>query len=126
MNEYKIGDCIQVIVIGSQPYGLFVYPENDEEVTGLIHISEISYDFVKDVNKVATIGDKINVKILDFNKETKHLKLSIKALTTNRRYRNTKDNLQKRLNIDEKELKDFTPLENKLSEWVNESLKREK
>ena len=39
MKDYKIGDIINVIVIGSQPYGLFVRPEDDENTTGLIHIS---------------------------------------------------------------------------------------
>ena len=39
--DYQVGDIIQVVVVGSQPYGLFVKTLNDDGVTGLIHISEI-------------------------------------------------------------------------------------
>lgn len=125
MIEYKVGEILTVIVLGSQPYGLFVRPENDDKVTGLIHISEISYDFVKDVAKVAEVGEKITAKILDYDKNTLHLKLSMKALQNRTRFK-TKIHGQRKNKVDEKELIDFTPLEKKLTEWVNEALKREK
>ena len=77
--DYQVGDIIQVVVVGSQPYGLFVKTLNDDGVTGLIHISEISYGFVKDVRQVAKNNDLLTAKILSFDKESKHLKLSMKA-----------------------------------------------
>ena len=122
MKDYKIGDIINVIVIGSQPYGLFVRPEDDENTTGLSHISEISYDFVKDVKKVADIGEKITAKVLDYDTSNSHLKLSIKALNDRARYKRNKDNLK--IKVESKKLTDFSTLEKNLSMWINETLKR--
>ena len=48
MIEYKIGDIVKVRVTGIERYGIFV--SVDSLYTGLIHISEISSSFVKDVN----------------------------------------------------------------------------
>lgn len=122
--DYKVGDVINVIVVGSQPYGLFVKTEYDDGVTGLIHISEISYGFVKDVNQFAKVNDVLVAKILNFDKEAKHLKLSIKAcLEKNRYHRMASD--QKLLKDHNRNLKDFTPLAIKLSEWIAKELEKE-
>ena len=102
--------------------GLFVRPEDDENTTGLIHISEISYDFVKDVKKVADIGEKITAKVLDYDTSNSHLKLSIKALNDRARYKRNKDNLK--IKVESKKLTDFSTLEKNLSMWINETLKR--
>ena len=53
MDEFKVGEIIKVQVIGSQHYGIFIKALDDETYTGLIHISEISNDFIKDVSKVS-------------------------------------------------------------------------
>ena len=70
MKEFKVGDIIKVQVIGWQHYGIFIKALDDESYTGLIHISEISDDFVKDINDYAKIGDgyaKITlIKLLDY------------------------------------------------------------
>ena len=79
MDEFKVGEIIKVQVIGSQHYGIFIKALDDETYTGLIHISEISNDFIKDVSKVSKVGDIIYAKILDVDNASKHLKLSIKA-----------------------------------------------
>ena len=43
--HYKIGEIVEGIITGIQPYGAFV--SLDDETCGLIHISEISDGFVK-------------------------------------------------------------------------------
>ena len=43
--DYKIGQIIEGVITGVKPYGAFV--KVDEQTTGLIHISEISDDFVR-------------------------------------------------------------------------------
>ena len=122
--KYQVGDIIQVMVVGSQPYGLFVKTLNNDGVTGLIHISEISYGFVKDVRQVAKNNDLLMAKILDFDKESNHLKLSMKACLERNRYQ--------RMLMDAKEnqnqhygAKDFTPLALKLNEWIAAELEKE-
>ena len=122
--DYQVGDIIQVVVVGSQPYGLFVNTLNDDGVTGLIHISEISYGFVKDVRQVAKNNDLLTAKILSFDKESKHLKLSMKACLERNRYQ--KITLDPKWNKSQHYgLKDFTPLAEKLNEWIATELEKE-
>lgn len=121
MKEFKVGEIIKVQVIGSQHYGIFIRSLDDENYTGLIHISEISNDFVKDVNKFAKLNDIIYAKVLDVDNTNKHIKLSIKATFPKTRY---KSSYIKQKN-DEK-FTSFTPLEVKLNGWIIEQLKEKK
>ena len=121
MKEFKVGEIIKVQVIGSQHYGIFIKSLDDETYTGLIHISEISNDFVKDVSKVSQVGDIIYAKILDLDKPSKHLKLSIKATQPKNRY---KSNYIKQKN--DSKYSDFKPLEMRLNNWIGEQLKEKR
>ena len=121
MNEFKVGEIIKVQVIGSQHYGIFIKTLDDETYTGLIHISEISNDFIKDVSKVSKVGDIIYAKILDVDNTSKHLKLSIKATLPKTRY---KSNYIKQKN--DNKFSDFTPLEQRLNNWIIEQLKEKR
>ena len=119
--EFKIGEIIKVSVIGIQPYGIFVRSFDDEKYSGLIHISEISSDYVRDVHKFASVGDIIFAKILDVDNNQKHIKLSIKATNPKVRYKN---NINKIKNNEK--IKDFSQLNNNLNEWIQEGLKEKK
>lgn len=83
IDDYKIGMTVYGKVTGIKPYGAFVKFDND--VTGLIHISEISNRFVKNINNFINLEDYVMVKIVDIDKEQKQLKLSYKALSRNTR-----------------------------------------
>ena len=74
--KYEGGKIVKGCVTGIENYGIFV--SLDEYYSGLIHISEISNNFVKNVNDYVNIGETIKVKILDVDEENCHLKLSIK------------------------------------------------
>lgn len=121
MKEFKVGEIVKVQVIGSQHYGIFTKSLDDESYTGLIHISEISNDFVKDVNKFAKIDDIIYAKVLDVDNENKQIKLSIKATLPKSRYRSS---YIKQKN-DEK-YTSFETLNEKLNGWIIEQLKEKK
>lgn len=118
MEDLKIGEVIKTVVIGFQHYGIFIRCFDNEEYTGLIHISEISTDYVKDVSKVARIDDIIYAKVLDVDKKNKHVKLSIKALRPKNRFRS--NYIKKN---DNKEYSDFTSLKASLPEWIAKQLK---
>ena len=75
---YKAGQIVEGKVTGIQPYGVFV--ALDYRTNGLIHISEISDGFVRDISRYAAVGDTIRVKIIDFDPQTNHAKLSLKAI----------------------------------------------
>ena len=65
--KYKTGMIVEGKVTGIQPYGAFV--NLDSQNAGLIHISEISDGFVKDISKYVQVGDHVKVKIIDFDKK---------------------------------------------------------
>ena len=50
MDEIKINDIIEVTVTGIQKYGAFVLI--NDKYDGLIHISEISSGYVKNINDI--------------------------------------------------------------------------
>ena len=53
-----------------QKYGAFAQSENYD---GLIHISEISYGYVKSVNDYLKVGDKIYAEVVDVDDNDKTL-----------------------------------------------------
>ena len=113
MNIYKVGKIVKGTVTGIENYGAFVSLEND--YTGLIHISEISYGYVKDISNYLKIGDIIYVEILDVDDELLHLKLSIKNIKYN------KKNKRKPKEIVETKT-GFKTLSEKLPIWINEKM----
>ena len=86
-NNVQIGDVIDVTITGIQPYGAFA--SLPDKSSGLIHISEISDKFVRDVENFVHIGDIIRVKVIDIDEDTHQAKLSLKAMQTlkKRRYK---------------------------------------
>lgn len=109
--DFNLGDIIEVIVTGIENYGIFV--SVNDEYTGLIHISEIDNNFVKDINDYVKIGEKIYANIIGIDHDNKHLNLSIKNMNYN-------DNENGTRNIKES-ISGFLPLHNKLDEWIKES-----
>ena len=79
--NYQIGQIAEGKVTGIQPYGAFV--ALDKHTSGLIHISEISDGFVKEIDRFVKVGDTVRVKIIDFDPEAQQAKLSLKALQKN-------------------------------------------
>lgn len=115
MSKIKKGRIIRGTVSGIEPYGAFV--SCDDYYTGLIHISEISHGFVKDISDYVKLGDIIFVEVLDVDEELGHLKLSIKDVE----YK--KNVVLKRKKIKETQL-GFKTLEYKLPMWIDESIKK--
>ncbi len=82
---YQLGQIIEGEVTGIQAYGAFI--QVDKETSGLIHISEISDGYVKDINHFVKVGDKLKLKVLEVDEATHHLRLSLKALRNSRKSR---------------------------------------
>ena len=75
MEKYKKGDIVTGYVTGIEKYGFFICI--DEKFSGLIHISEISSDFVKNIHDYVKIGEIIKAKVLEDEKHGQ-IKLTIK------------------------------------------------
>ena len=78
MGKYKKNEVIEGLVTGIEQYGIFV--SLDEYYSGLIHISEISDDFVRDINNYVNIGETIKARVIEEDDDSFHVKLSIKNL----------------------------------------------
>lgn len=114
MTKYEKGKIVKGTVTCIESYGAFM--SFDEFYTGLIHISEISRGFVRDITDFLNVGDHIYVEILDVDREDFHLKLSIKNI----RYKiNGKP---RRTKIIETE-SGFKTLAKKLPIWTEKKLK---
>ena len=77
-KKFKVGTVIDGEVNKVTPFGVFV--RLDDEINGLIHISEISDGEVSDINQVVKAGDKIEAKIIAIDPEEHRVGLSVKAL----------------------------------------------
>jgi len=85
LGQYKVGMTIYGQVSGIKPYGAFV--NFDDGISGLIHISEISNGFVRNVENFIKVGDYVFCRIIDIDEENKQLRLSYKSLKRNHRQR---------------------------------------
>ncbi len=65
-------------VVRIENFGVFV--DIGAERPGLVHISEITHDYIKTPNDVVKEGDEVQVKVLNVNRQKKQIKLSMKAL----------------------------------------------
>ena len=81
MNKYKKGDVVKVRITAIEKYGAFAMI--DEEYSGLIHISEITKKYVRDITDFIDVGDVIDVKIIDDFIQSNQLKLSVKEVNWN-------------------------------------------
>ena len=73
---FEIGEIVDGVISGIAPFGLFV---NLKSIEGLVHISEVSWDHVSDLNKLFKVGQKIKSKVVKI--ENGKVSLSIKRLT---------------------------------------------
>lgn len=114
MKKYKYGEIVTGCVTGIEKYGVFV--SLDEYYSGLIHISEISENFVRNVNDYVKIGETIKAKVIDENEDEHHVKLSIKNID----YRITKRKATKIVETPN----GFSTLQSQLSKWVTAKIQK--
>ena len=75
-GKFIQGQVVEGKVAKILDFGAFV--EISEGIEGLVHLSEISEENIANVSSVLSIGEKVKVKILDINKESHKISLSIK------------------------------------------------
>lgn len=71
----NVGDILEGKVTDIMNYGVFV--KLDGGKSGLVHISEVSKDYVEDIHSILNQGDKVKVKVLSIDEKGK-IALSIK------------------------------------------------
>jgi len=77
-KKFPVGSIIKGKVTHVTDFGLFV--EVEEGIEGLVHISEVSYEKMKNLKEKFKVGDEVRAKVIRVNPEERKLGLSIKQL----------------------------------------------
>ncbi len=109
---YKKNDIIVGKVTGITKYGIFMSFENG--FTGMVHISEISYDYVRDIHEYISIDDEIEVRVLDIDSKLYRLQLTMKDVSDIK--------ISKKRKIHETP-SGFRSLKENLPKWIDKKLK---
>lgn len=77
-ENYSEGDIVKATIVSITSFGAFarIIPGID----GLIHISQVSEKRVASVKDVLSVGDEVDVKIIEIDTESKRISLSIRAV----------------------------------------------
>ena len=77
-REIKKDMVVKGKVTRIEKFGVFV--DIGAERPGLVHISELTHDYIHTPSDVVKEGDEVEVKVLGMNRQKKQIKLSMKAL----------------------------------------------
>jgi small subunit ribosomal protein S1 len=77
VKNFPIGSIIEGAVTKLVPFGVFV--ELGDGVEGLVHISEMAKGHVETPDQVATVGQKVHVKVMDVDEERRRISLSMRS-----------------------------------------------
>jgi ribosomal protein S1 len=77
-GEIKTGQRVTGKVTRLEKFGAFV--DCGAERPGLIHVSELSTDYVKDPSDVVKVGEEVEAVVLEINRKKKQIHLSKKAV----------------------------------------------
>ena len=92
-EEYKVGDVIKREINNITDFGLFVKIEKN--IDGMIHISEASKDFIKNLGERFKLGDEVEAEIIEIDDEKKKVKLSIKKIELEQQNKEERELIEK-------------------------------
>ncbi|MCP4363280.1 MAG: S1 RNA-binding domain-containing protein [Chloroflexi bacterium] len=79
---YQIGQLIEATVTKITPYGAFARLQDEYELEGLIHISELSEDHIEHPREVVHVSQQITVRLIRIDADQRQLGLSIKQVAS--------------------------------------------
>ncbi|MCP4361800.1 MAG: S1 RNA-binding domain-containing protein [Chloroflexi bacterium] len=77
-RDLEKGQVYTGTVTRLENFGSFINIGAERE--GLVHISELSHDYVKHPSEALSVGDEVQVQVLGFSKRKRRIDLSVKAL----------------------------------------------
>jgi small subunit ribosomal protein S1 len=80
LSKIREGDVLEGIVKNITDYGAFI---DLGSVDGLLHVTDISWSRISHPSEVLSLGQKIQVKVIKYNEETKRISLGVKQLEEN-------------------------------------------
>lgn len=111
--QFEVGSITEGNITGIKNFGAFVELQNGK--TGLVHISEISNAFVKEIKDYLKEGDKVKVKVINVSPEGR-VELSIKQASGGSVAADTKNDFIKR---EEPKVKSSVSMANKFEDMMN-------
>ncbi|OIK10271.1 RNA-binding protein S1 [Bacillus sp. MUM 116] len=120
----ETGSIITGKVTGIQPYGAFV--ALGENTQGLVHISEITHGYVKDINDHLKVGDEVKVKVLSIDEGAGKIGLSIRAteeapVQAAKPVKKPRKRQAAAIVPETEGAQGFNTLKDKLQEWIDQS-----
>lgn len=110
--EPKIGDILEGTVVRVYPrYAILLFQGGR---TGLLHISELSHNYIRNFTGFVQVGNIYKVKVIETDPKENFLKVSLKQMTPAERR-----SALNRVPIDPDRIS-FEALEAKLPEWIKE------
>ena len=119
--KYEVGQIVLGTVTNVKPYALFL--EFEDGTTGLLHISEISDSFIRDIERYGSKGDKMKVMIVSIDENNCFLRVSYKKVPPEEAYSSHTNSARKAPDTNDE---DFAPLAEKLPEWIKDTLEKAK
>jgi small subunit ribosomal protein S1 len=77
-GRFKVGDIVKGTVAKIASFGAFV--ELEDDIDGLVHISQLSEDHVAKVKDVLNVGDEVEARVIKVDKVERRIGLSLKAM----------------------------------------------
>jgi general stress protein 13 len=108
----KQGDIVKGRITNIKPYGAFV--KINDEIDGLIHISEVSDGYVRSIEDYLSVGEEVTLEVIKVE-ETK-ISLSYKSQNKKRRKKTESTEV----------VTGFKPFETQLPAWIEKYQKNKK
>src|SRR5467141_1592084 len=77
----EVGDLVVVTVTRVEDYGAYVKLDEFSGIEGLVHISEISTTWVRNIREHARQGQKLVLKVLRVSSQRNQIDLSLRRVT---------------------------------------------
>ena len=77
-EKYKVGSVVRGTVVNLTSFGAFTKLE--EGIEGLIHISELADKRIEKPEEVVSVGDELDLKVINLTPKDRRIGLSLKAL----------------------------------------------
>lgn len=114
---HEVDELLIGTVVNVKPYALFL--AFDDGSQGLLHISEISDSYIRDIEKFGAIGDQMKVKILSIDSTNGFMRVSFKQVPEQEAFTTHSNNKRKAPEVTNE---DFKILEENLPKWIEETL----
>jgi len=78
-EKFPIGEVFDAKIVKILPSG--VIAELDDDISGFVHVTELSWNFLDNIEDVYSVGDEVKVYVMEVLPEQQRIRLSIRKVT---------------------------------------------